>query len=128
MDQISQTAAQSPTVAVDKPETYGRAIGATLALAAALIAVAFVMLPGSAVRPSADSQAATLTDGYLPGAIAAHAAAMAQNADALTDGWEARLITSSRTAPSPRDGWEAGLVGPTVGETITDGWEASLFR
>jgi hypothetical protein len=111
-------------------EFYGRAITATLAVMAAIIIVAFLLTrPATTVVP-AGSGASQLTDGFLPGAMAANAAVQARHAQALADGWEARLVGPMATAGSVvRDGWEAGLVGPAnSNHEVTDGWEGSLFR
>jgi hypothetical protein len=126
MSHITKTTQVKP---VPSGATYGRAITVALALTAAMIVAAFLLTRPSTAVPSAGG-ANELTDGYLPGAIAAHSAQQLRNAQALTDGWEARLVGPMRAAQSDvRDGWEAGLVAPrTSSSEITDGWEASLFK
>ncbi len=145
MSQITNTAKVKP---ITSQESYGRAITVGLASTAAVIAVAF-LLTRPVAAPAGGAGANQLTDGFLPGATAAHAAAQAQSAQALADGWEARLVGPMKAAqPDIRDGWEAGLVGaiaftphavrdgweaglvpPTSSANdISDGWESSLFR
>ena len=126
MSQITKTTQVKP---VPSEETYGRAITAALAITAAMILAAFLLTRPSTAVPFGGAAADRLTDGYLPGAIAAHSAQQLRNAQALTDGWEARLVGPMRAAQSDvRDGWEAGLVGPHTSSEIIDGWEASLFK
>ena len=69
MSQITKTTQVKP---VPSQETYGRAITVALAITAAMIVAAFLDAPvnGSAVRWRGRPD--RLTDGYLPGAIAAH--------------------------------------------------------
>jgi hypothetical protein len=128
MSQINKAA-----VGQVKPRTsdefYGRAITATIALTAAIIVVAFLLTRPATTVSSAGGGASQLTDGFLPGAMAAHAAVQARHAQAMADGWEARLVGPMAAGNVVRDGWEAGLVGPaTSSQDVTDGWEGSLFR
>ena len=129
-------------------EYYGRAITASLALAAAVIVAAFLLTRTTTAVPAGAAGAGNLTDGFLPGAISAHAAQQVRNAQAVTDGWEARLVPMQGAQAGVRDGWEAGLVGAIgsssgvirdgweaglvppagSGNDVTDGWESSLFR
>ena len=127
MSQITKTTQAKP---IPSEETYGRAITVALAIAASMIVAALLLTRPSSAVPFGGAAADRLTDGYLPGATAAHTAQQLRNAQALTDGWEARLVGPMRAAQGDvRDGWEAGLVGPrTSGSEITDGWEASLFE
>jgi hypothetical protein len=127
MSQITKSAQAKP---VASDETYGRAITATLALAAALIAVAFLLARSPASVPAGTVGADRLTDGFLPGAMAANAAEQIRNAQALDDGWEAGIVGPVHAAQqSVRDGWEGGLVPPAASRNeIRDGWESSLFR
>lgn len=127
MSQISKTAQVKPTTS---DETYGRAITAILALAAAVIVAAVLLTRPQAAVPTGAAGGSDLTDGFLPGAMAAHAAQQIRNAQALSDGWEAGLVVPARTIQGEaRDGWEAGLFGPrTTNQEPRDGWESSLFR
>ena len=146
MSQITKTAEVKP---IASTESYGRAIAAGLASTAAILVVAFLLTRPMAGVPLGATGEDRLTDGFLPGAIAAHTARQMQDAQALADGWEARLIGPMRAAQNDvRDGWEAGLVGSAAvtqhevrdgweagllppapsGDNITDGWESSLFR
>jgi hypothetical protein len=146
MSHITKTAQVKPITSV---ESYGRAITLGLASTAAIIVVAFLIMRPLPAGPTGTAGANRLTDGFLPGAMAAHAALQADNAQALTDGWEARQVGSIRAAQNGvrdgweaalvggiattphaiRDGWEAGLLPPAPsGNDITDGWESSLFR
>lgn len=146
MSQITKTAQVKP---VPNNDTYGRGIAASLALAAAVIVAAFLLTRAPAAVPTGMAGADRLTDGFLPGAIAAHSAQQMRNAQALSDGWEASLVGPMRAAPNEvrdgweagligsaaitqhelRDGWEAGLVAPSESDSdITDGWESSLFK
>jgi len=146
MSQITKTAEVKPITSV---ESYGRAITVSLALTAAIIVAALLLTrPGSA-RPTGGTAADQLTDGFMPGAVAAHAALQVRSAQALADGWEARLVgpmhaaqnavrdgweaglvsTIASTPHAVRDGWEAGLVAPTTaGNEVRDGWESALFK
>ena len=129
MSQITKAPAQVKPRTSD--EFYGRAITATLALAAAIIVVAYMLMRPATSVPSGNAGANDLTDGFLPGAIAANGATLTRNAQALTDGWEARLVGPAAISRGAiRDGWEAGLVGPTAPtrHEVTDGWESSLFE
>jgi hypothetical protein len=146
MSQITKTAQAKPITNV---ESYGRAITVGLAVTAAVIVVAFLLTRPMAPIPTRGAGADQLTDGFLPGAIAAHAAQQLRNAQALSDGWEASLVGPVRAAQNDvrdgwdvglvggiattphevRDGWEAGLMPPAPsGNDITDGWESSLFK
>jgi len=146
MSQITKTAEIKPRTS---DETYGRAITVSLTLTAAIIVAAFLLTRPLAAVPTGPASANSLTDGFLPGAMAAHAAVQARSAQALADGWEARLVGPvhagqntvrdgweagmvSRIAVTPhavRDGWEAGLMPQAPpSNDITGGWEASLFR
>ena len=127
MSQITRTAEVKP---ITSTESYGRAIAVGLAATAAIIVVAFLLTRPMAAIPAQGTGADQLTDGFLPGAIAAHAAQQVRNAQALSDGWEASLVGPVRAAQNDvRDGWEAGLVPPaSSGNDITDGWESSLFK
>jgi hypothetical protein len=146
MSQITKTAEIKPR---SSDETYGRAITFSLTLTAAIIVASFMLTRPLAAVPTGDASANSLTDGFLPGAMAAHAALQAHSAQALADGWEARLVEPmhaaqnavrdgweaglvSTIASAPhavRDGWEAGLVAPTTaGNEVRDGWESSLFK
>jgi hypothetical protein len=113
MSQINRTAAQAPVISLQEPASSRRAlaaVGAAIALAAAGIALALVLTTSPAVPQGARTSTGELTDGYLSGAVTAHSAVQAENAQALTDGWASRLVVS-RTAPGAvRDGWEAGLL------------------
>jgi len=146
MSQITKTAEVKPITSV---ESYGRAITVSLALTAAIIVAALLLTrPGSA-RPTGGTAADQLTDGFMPGAVAAHAALQVRSAQALADGWEARLVgpmhaaqnavrdgweaglvsTIASTPHAVRDGWEAGLVAPTTaGNEVRDGWQSALFK
>ena len=88
MSQITNTAEVKPTTSA---ESYGRAITAGLTLTAAVIAVAFLLTRPVAL-PTGGAGTNQLADGFLPGAMAAHVAAQGQSAQALADGWEARLV------------------------------------
>jgi hypothetical protein len=146
MSQITKTAEIKPRTS---DETYGRAITVSLTVTAAIIVAAFLLTRPLAAVPTGNASANSLTDGFLPGAMAAHAAVQAHSAQALADGWEARLVgpmyaaqnavrdgweaglvsTIAATPHAVRDGWEAGLVAPTTpGSDATDGWESSLFE
>jgi hypothetical protein len=146
MSQITKTAEVKH---ITSAESYGRAITAGLASTVAILVVAFLLTRPTAGVPSGAMGGDQLTDGFLPGAIAAHSAQQMQDAQVLADGWEARLIGPVRAAQNDvRDGWEAGLVGSAAiteyevrdgweaglmppaptGDNITDGWESSLFR
>ena len=126
MSQITKSAQANPRTS---DEFYGRAITATLALAAALIVVAY-LLTRPATTPAGAAGARDLTDGFLPGAVAARAAAQIRDAQSLTGGWEARLVQPMVTRQGAvRDGWEAGLLPPVTPTTdVRDGWESSLIR
>jgi len=128
MSQITKASAQVKPRTND--EFYGRAITATLALAAAIIVVAYVLTRPATPIPSGGSDSGNLTDGFLPGAIAANGAVQARDAQALADGWEARLVRPVvMSHAAVRDGWEAGLTAPaSTGHEVTDGWESSLFK
>jgi hypothetical protein len=106
MSQISKTAQVKPTTS---DETYGRAITAILALAAAVIVAALLLTRPQAAVPTGAAGGGDLTDGFLPGAMAAHAAQQIRNAQALSDGWEAGLFGPRTTNQEPRDGWESSL-------------------
>ena len=109
--------------------TYGRAITAALAFAAAAIVAALMLTRPPVALPAGAAAANELTDGFLPGAIAAHTAQQMRNAQALNDGWEGRLAGPTRVAQNTaRDGWEGSLVPPTTAGGITDGWESSLLE
>lgn len=127
MSQITKAAQVKP---IDSNDSYGRAITAALALAATLIVVAFLLTRSPASVPAGTVGADRLTDGFLPGALAANAAEQIRNAQALDDGWEAGIVGPVRAAQqSVRDGWEGGLVPPAAsGYEIRDGWESSLIR
>jgi hypothetical protein len=126
MSQITKAAQVKP---IDSNDSYGRAITAALALAATLIVVAFLLTRAPATLPAGAAGADRLTDGFLPGVMAANAAERIRNAQALDDGWQAGLVVPMQAAPGVRDGWEAGLVAPAeAGGEIRDGWESSLFR
>ena len=84
MSQITKTAQVKP---VPNNDTYGRGIAASLALAAAVIVAAFLLTRAPAAVPTGMAGADQLTDGFLPGAIAAHAGA----ADAQCPGVVRRL-------------------------------------
>jgi len=129
MSQITKTSPAEVTPRTSD-EFYGRAITATLALAAAVIVAALLLTRAPAAVPAGASGANDLTDGFLSGAISAHSAQQLRNAQALNDGWETRLVTPVRAAqPDVRDGWEARIVAPsTAGQDVTDGWESSLVR
>ena len=126
MSQITKTAEIKPRTS---DETYGRAIAVSLTLTAAIIVAAFLLTRPLAAIPTGNASANSLTDGFLPGAMAAHAAVQARSAQALADGWEARLVGPMHAAPNAvRDGWEAGLVGGIAAtpHAVSDGWEAGL--
>ena len=146
MSQITRTAEVKPSTSM---ESYGRAITVGLAATAAVIVVAFLLTRPMAAIPPRGAGADQLTDGFLPGVIAAHAAQQLRSAQALSDGWEASFVGRVRAAQNElRDGWEAGLIGGTAttpreirdgwepglvppaasSNDITDGWEASLFK
>jgi hypothetical protein len=113
MSQISNSVVQAPTITAPRQNGYGRTIGLTMALATAIILAAFVLLPEPALPQAGRTTSSTLTDGYLPGAVTAQAAARAEDAQALTDGWAPRLGATSTGASGPgavQDGWEAGLL------------------
>jgi len=126
MSHITKTAEVKPITSV---ESYGRAITVSLALTAAIIVAALLLTrPGSA-RPTGGTAADQLTDGFMPGAVSAHAALQVRSAQALADGWEARLVGPMHAAQNAvRDGWEAGLVGRIAAtpQAVRDGWEAGL--
>jgi hypothetical protein len=126
MSQITKAAQVKPRTS---DEFYGRAITATFALAAAIVVAAF-LLTRPATVPSSSASASDVTDGFLPGAMGAHAAQQIRQAQAVTDGWEARLAGPIGAAPTDvRDGWEGRLVpAATSPNNITDGWESSLFK
>ena len=127
MSQITKAVEAKPITSV---ESYGRAITVSLALTAAIIVAAFVLTRPATTGPTAGAAADQLTDGFLPGAIAAHAALQVRNAQALADGWEPRLVGPMHAAQNAvRDGWEAGLVGgiATTPHAVRDGWEAGLM-
>jgi len=146
MSQITKTAEINPRTS---DETYGRAITVSLTLTAAIIVAAFLLTRPFGAIPPGHASGTSLTDGFLPGAMAAHAAVQARSAQALADGWEARLVGPMHAAQNAvrdgweaglvggiaatphavRDGWEAGLVAPnTTGNEVRDGWESSLFK
>jgi hypothetical protein len=127
MSQITKSAQAKPRTS---DEFYGRAITATLALAAAMIVVAFLLTRPASTVPTGAAGARDLTDGFLPGAVAAHSAAQIRDAQSLTGGWEARLVPPKVTSQGAvRDGWEAGLLaGVTPTADIRDGWESSLIK
>jgi hypothetical protein len=127
MSQITKTAQVKPIAARD---SYGRGITASLALAATLIVVAFLLTRAPAANPVGGGSTDQLTDGFLPGAKAANAARQISHAQALRDGWQTSAFGPMAAGQQGlRDGWESGLVPPAApGGDITDGWEASLFR
>ena len=126
MSQITKTAQVKPVASV---ESYGRAITFGLAATATIIVVAFLLTRPLAAVPTGSAGTDRLTDGFLPGALAAHAAQHVRNAQALSDGWEGSLVGPVRAAQNElRDGWEGGLVGgiATTPQGVSDGWEAGL--
>jgi hypothetical protein len=129
MSQITKTA-QAPVKPRTSDEFYGRAITATIALAAAIIVVAFLLTRGTAAVPAGAAGGDQLTDGFLPGAIAAHTAQQLRNAQAVNDGWQGSLVGPMRAAGAQvRDGWEAGILAPSAaGHDVADGWESSLLK
>jgi hypothetical protein len=126
MSQISKVAS-AQVKARSSDEAYGRAITATLALAATVIVAALLLTRPPIAIPAGAGGANELTDGFLPGAIAAQ---QMRSAQALSDGWEVRLVGPGRDAPnSVRDGWEGSLVPPvTLAGELTDGWESALLK
>lgn len=112
MSQINRTLAQPQIKTARSPQAYARGITAVLALSGAIVGAAFMLQPGPAPQSSAAGASSELVDGYLPGLIAAHAAAEMRQAQALTDGWEGRFVRSGTAASTGglRDGWEGSLL------------------
>ncbi|MEP6469924.1 MAG: hypothetical protein ABJC24_09160 [Chloroflexota bacterium] len=131
MSQINKTAAQAPIITLEKPESYGRAIAtsmaAAVALAAAGIAFAFVLTAQPSPTPALRTSTSQLTDGYLPGAIAAHQTAKIANAQALNDGWQGRLSAGGATATvALKEGGRLGMNPVTT--NVIDGWAGLIPR
>ena len=114
MSQITRTAEVKP---ITSTESYGRAITVGLAATAAIIVVAFLLTRPMAAIPAQGAGADQLTDGFLPGAIAAHAAQQVRNAQALSDGWEAqpRWTNARRSERCSRrvGGWPGRRIATT---------------
>jgi len=102
-----------------------RGLAAVLATFFAAVALAGMVASTFTTTPSTRAPSGDLTDGFLPGAIAANAAAESDSAIAITDGWAAGLMGSAGSHDL-RDGWEVKSITPAAAAEIRDGWEARL--
>ena len=103
-----------------------RDLAAVLATFVAAVALAGMLSTTFTAAPTPRTASGDLTDGFLPGAIAANAAAHVGSGELVTDGWAARLVESAQ-GQSLRGGWEVRIAPSTTAATqIHDGWEARL--
>ena len=128
MSQMQKTAVQSPVITNVGRQSFGRAIAATLAVAAIIGLALFMAFRPTPVSPNVTPQTRALTDGFLPGAVAANQAARIAQAQRLTDGWQAGIVGAvGSDGNAIRDGWEAGLVGSAPAhQDAVGGWESHL--
>jgi hypothetical protein len=100
----------------------GRVLNLVAAGVIAIVLIALVM----AANAFRATQSGDLTDGYLPGAVAAYEATRAASAGDITDGWAARLAAPARP-DSLRDGWEAYVTASVAASAdLRGGWEARI--
>lgn len=102
-----------------------RGLAAVLATILAAVALAAMLSTTFTAAPSTRAPSGDLTDGFLPGAIAANAAAHAGSGNAVTDGWAAGLVGSAGSHDL-RDGWEGRITPSAAATEIRGGWEARL--
>ena len=119
------TSVAGTIVSAKGPTSARRGLAAVLATFVAAVALTGMLSTTFTTAPSPRVPSGDLTDGFLPGAIAANAA-QAGSAIAITDGWTAGLMGSAGSHDL-RGGWEARITPSAAAATeIRDGWETRL--